>query len=177
VVDDLGKSAVNSTNSQQIVEPAARPSQMLVLAAKPAVDLIQAKVELAATPRSQSGTLTVSVFEGSGVGVKSNSMSFEQKAESIALESSSSPAIPVTADKLEFSGKLTTFLVVAPNGKTVEYQGGLINNHIVIVATSDESKNIARADTKLVLAAAITTLGRDVQIQLAQLDGVIIDLR
>ena len=177
VVDDLGKPAVTSANAQQNIEPSVRPLQSLALSTKPAIDSITAKLEVAATPRPQSGILAVTVVEGPGVGVKSNSVSFEQKADAISLESSSTPVTPVAADKLEFSGKLTTFVVGAPNGKTVEYQGGLVNNHIVIAATSDEAKNVARADTKLVLAPAVTTLGRGDQIQLAQLDGVIIDLR
>jgi hypothetical protein len=55
--------------------------------------------------------------------------------------------------------------------------GGMVNRRLVIVAPSSESKQLARSETNLVLAAAIMALGRTTPIMLAQLDGVVIDLR
>jgi hypothetical protein len=130
--------------------------------------------------QAQSGILAVTFVDGSGGGAKTNSISYEQKADMISLENSATPAnltAPIASDKISFSGKLTTFLVGTPNGEMVEYHGGLVNNHIVIVATSNEAKAIAKLDTKLVLAAAVTTLGRGDYIALSQLDGFIIDIR
>ncbi len=112
-----------------------------------------------------------------GTGIRSSGLSYEQKADMISLENSAVPVIPAATDKLEFSRKLSTFLVSTANGNVVAFEGGMINNHIVIVAPSNEAKAVAREDTKLVLAAAVTSLGREVRVDLAQLDGVIIDLR
>jgi filamentous hemagglutinin family protein len=127
---------------------------------------------------SQSGTLAVTFVEGAGP--TATSINFEQKADMIALESPSVPVsqvTPVANDKTTFFGKLMTFIVVAPTGEAVEFQGGLVNNHIVIVAPSDQAKNVARDETKLVLASAMANLGKNDKLVLAQLAGVIIDLR
>jgi hypothetical protein len=76
-----------------------------------------------------------------------------------------------------FNDKLTTFMVAHTNGQMVEFQGGLINKRLIIVAPSSAAKQIARADMNMVLAAAITSLGAENRVVLANLDGVVIDLR
>ncbi len=126
---------------------------------------------------NQSGLLAVTFFEGSGGGTRSRSISFEQKADLISLESSDAQAPLAGDEQLSFSGKLMPFLVAAPNGEMVEYQGGIVNKHILIVASSNEAKLMARENIKVVLASAVTMLGKGDVIVLAQLDGVIIDLR
>jgi hypothetical protein len=126
---------------------------------------------------NQSGLLAVTFFEGSSGGTRSRSISFEQKADLISLESSDAQAPLAGDEQLSFSGKLMPFLVAAPNGEMVEYQGGIVNKHILIVASSNEAKLMARENIKVVLASAVTMLGKGDVIVLAQLDGVIIDLR
>ncbi len=53
----------------------------------------------------------------------------------------------------------------------------MINRLLVIVAPSQESMQLAKSETNMVLAAAIMALDRTTPIMLAQLEGVPIDLR
>jgi hypothetical protein len=59
----------------------------------------------------------------------------------------------------------------------VEFQGSLVNNRMVIAATSTVAKRVARSEMNLVLAAAITSLGKENRVMLASLTGVVLDLR
>ena len=59
----------------------------------------------------------------------------------------------------------------------VEFLGGMVNRRLVIVAPSDDSKQLAKAEMNLVLAAAVMALGRETPIMLAKLEGVVFDLR
>ena len=176
-VEDGARSITSAANTL-LPETVSKAVTQIGMASNGPIDVISKPTNIAA--QSQSGILAVTFVGGSGSGTKAASMSFEQKSDMISLENSSAPGVTVgavPAEQITFSGKLTTFLVEAPNGKMLEYQGGLVNNHIVIVAASDEAKNVARLDTKLVLAAAVTSLGKKDYIVLAELDGVIIDLR
>ena len=78
---------------------------------------------------------------------------------------------------MEFTDKLTTFMVAGANGEFVEFQGGMVNNRMFIMAPSVEAKRVAQYELNLVLAAAIISLGKEKRIMLAQLDGVVLDLR
>jgi hypothetical protein len=68
-------------------------------------------------------------------------------------------------------------MVANSNGTMVEFQGSLVNNRMVIVAPSAAAKLVAQTDMNTVLAAAVTSLGRETRVMLAQLDGVVLDLR
>jgi hypothetical protein len=48
---------------------------------------------------------------------------------------------------------------------------------MVIIAPSGEAKNLARSEMNLVLAAAVTSLGKETRVMLSQLEGVVLDLR
>lgn len=104
-------------------------------------------------------------------------VAFEQSSDVISLKTTATPVVPTVADKVVFNDKLTTFLIATTGGEMVEFQGGLFNNRMVIVAVSSAAKSVVRDETNLVLAAAVTSLGKDNRIVLAQIEGVIIDLR
>jgi hypothetical protein len=52
-----------------------------------------------------------------------------------------------------------------------------VNNRMVIAAPSAMAKRVARTEMNLVLAAAVTSLGKENRVILAKLDGVVLDLR
>ena len=81
------------------------------------------------------------------------------------------------SDKLVFSDKLVTFMVATPTGEMVEFECSLVNNRMVIAAPSAMAKRVARTEMSLVLAAAVTSLGKENRVILAKLDGVVLDLR
>ena len=101
----------------------------------------------------------------------------EQAADTGSLRTTNAPAGPPMSAKLVFSDKLTTFMVVAPNGEMVAFEGSLVNNRMVIVAPSIVAKRLARVEMNLVLAAAVTSLGKTNRVMLAELKGVLLDLR
>jgi hypothetical protein len=70
-----------------------------------------------------------------------------------------------------------TFWVVNDQGEVVSYQGAVIGKRLVILADTASAKRLARVDMQTVLAAAITTLGADQPISLAELESVVMDLR
>jgi hypothetical protein len=53
----------------------------------------------------------------------------------------------------------------------------MIGKRMVIIATDESAKSLARSEMQTVLAAAITTLGTTEVVSLAQLEGVVLDLR
>ena len=102
---------------------------------------------------------------------------FEQTEDAVSFKIAASPAVVIQAPKLKNNDKLTYFSVSLPTGEVVSYEGGLINNRLVIVATSTNAKRVARNDLKLVLSTAIHSLGRDNRVMLDKLKGVLLDLR
>ena len=68
-------------------------------------------------------------------------------------------------------------MVQSANGDMVEFQGSLVNKRLVIVATSSTARQVARTEMNTVLAAAITSLGAESRVMLANLNGVVLDLR
>jgi hypothetical protein len=68
-------------------------------------------------------------------------------------------------------------MVATKNGEFVAFEGGLVNNRIVIVANTNVAKQIAQSEINLVLAAAVTSLNKEGNLMLAQLEGVVLDLR
>ena len=90
----------------------------------------------------------------------------------------SSPDTPkLTATAIRFTGNFKTFIVNNDRGEMVAYQGAMIGKRDVILAATEASKNLARQEMQTVLAAAITTLSSTGSISLAQLEGVVLDLR
>jgi hypothetical protein len=81
------------------------------------------------------------------------------------------------SDKVVFRDKLVTFMVATSSGVMVEFEGSVVNNRMVIVAPSPIAKRIARTEMSLVLAAAVTSLGKERRVMLANLTGVVLDLR
>jgi filamentous hemagglutinin family protein len=128
-----------------------------------------------APPRA--GVLAVTILQGGEGNTTLASVAFEQNQTTTSIEASAPPSVLFKAAKVEFTDKLTTFMVAAPNGEMVEFQGGMVNNRMVIMAPSVEAKQVAQSELNLVLAAAVISLGKESRVMLAQLDGVVLDLR
>ena len=124
------------------------------------------------------GVLAITILHSAQANPTSAGIAFEQSADTISLKTAAAPpvAAPMT-DKVVFADKLTTFMVSTPEGEMVEFQGSLVNNRMVIAATSTVAKRVARSEMNLVLAAAITSLGKENRVMLASLTGVVLDLR
>ena len=124
------------------------------------------------------GVLAITILHSAQANPTSAGIAFEQSADTISLKTAAAPpvAAPMT-DKVVFADKLTTFMVSTPEGEMVEFQGSLVNNRMVIAATSAVAKRVARSEMNLVLAAAITSLGKENRVMLASLTGVVLDLR
>ena len=133
-----------------------------------------------ATTTQSTGVLPITVLDG-GIANRATvaGVAFEQGPNSITLRSLDTPPAINTprADMLAFNDKLTTFMVTSSVGELVEFQGSLIGNRLIIIASNNSARQVARAEMKLVLAAAITTLGREQRVMLAGLQGVVFDLR
>jgi hypothetical protein len=128
-----------------------------------------------ATP--STGVLAVTILQNATSKPVSTGIAFEQDENTISLKVTAAPATLAISEKVVFSDKLTTFLVATSDGEMVEFQGSLVNNRMVIVAPSDTSKKIARTEMNLVIAAAVTSLGKDTRVMLANLESVVLDLR
>ncbi len=126
---------------------------------------------------ARSGVLAVTILQGGEGNTTLASVAFEQNQTTTSIEASAPPSVLFKAAKVEFTDKLTTFMVAAANGEMVEFQGGTVNNRMFIMAPSVEAKRVAQYELNLVLAAAIISLGKENRIMLAQLDGVVLDLR
>ena len=126
---------------------------------------------------ARTGVLAITVLSGTDARPDTTGVAFEQDANGVSLRLTSAPSVLPVFDKLIFNDKMTTFMVAQADGQMVEFQGGLINKRLVIVAPSSAAKQIARTEMSIVLAAAITTLGTENRVVLANLDGVVIDLR
>jgi hypothetical protein len=141
---------------------------------------IPAPVATLSTASPSSGVLPITVLDGGLTNrATASGVAYEQGANSITLRSLDTPPTITTprADLLAFNDKLTTFMVTSNVGELVEFQGSLIGNRLMIIAPTNSARQVARSEMKLVLAAAITTLGRDQRVMLADLQGVVFDLR
>jgi filamentous hemagglutinin family protein len=130
-----------------------------------------------ADTQARAGVLPVTVLSSANARPNTTGLAFEQDDNGVSLHVTAAPPTPPVSAKLVFNDKLTTFMVAQDNGKMVEFQGGLINKRLVIVAPSAAAKQIARSEMNMVLAAAITSLGAENRVVLANLSGVVIDLR
>jgi len=105
-------------------------------------------------------------------------MTYSEQPNDIRIQMTTSPDVPkLTATAVRFTGNFKTFIVNNDRGEMVPYQGAMIGKRIVILAETEASKNLARQEMQTVLAAAITTLGSTGSISLAQVEGVVLDLR
>ena len=123
-----------------------------------------------------AGLLNITVLRPDGLS-SAAAVAFDQNAETISLRQALTPLQKPAQDKVVFSAKMTEFMVENQQGKLVEFLGGMVNKRMVIVAPSAESKQLAQAQMNIVLAGAIMALGKNSPILLAQLDGVVLDLR
>jgi filamentous hemagglutinin family protein len=129
------------------------------------------------TPAARTGLLAITILHSTEAKPTTAGVAFEQDADTVSLRVTAAPAVTPLADKVVFTDKLTTFLVATPNGEMVAFEGTLVNNRMVIVAPSVAAKRVARTEMSLVLAAAVTSLGKERRVMLANLTGVVLDLR
>ena len=152
------------------------PSQLSVMSARQ-LEALPSPVS-PSNSSSSTGLLSVTILHSPESKVAAPvGIAFEQNANSISLTSTSAPVQPISSDGVTFSGKLTTFMVATKNGELVAFEGGLVNNRMVIVASTNVAKQIAQSEINLVLAAAVTSLNKEGNLMLAQLEGVVLDLR
>jgi hypothetical protein len=126
---------------------------------------------------ASTGVLPITILNNAQTKPVTAGVAFEQEADTVSLRTTNAPAVPPMSAKLVFSDKLTTFMVAAPNGEMVAFEGSLLNNRMIIVAPSIVAKRLARVEMNLVLAAAVTSLGKTNRVMLAELKGVLLDLR
>ena len=126
---------------------------------------------------ARSGVLAITILNSTEAKPVTAGVAFEQDADTVSLRYTSAPSVPPISDKVVFSDKLITFMVATPAGEMVEFEGNLVNNRMVIVAPSVAAKRVARTEMNLVLAAAVTSLGKERRVMLANLTGVLLDLR
>ncbi len=127
---------------------------------------------------TRTGVLAITILNSTETKPTTAGIAFEQDADTVSLRFTSAPAsVPPMSDKVVFSDKLVTFMVATPSGVMVEFEGSVVNNRMVIVAPSAAAKRVARSEMSLVLAAAVTSLGKENRVILAKLDGVLLDLR
>jgi len=170
---------------EQPVAAAAPSAPAVAMAAPTAVATPTAVASPSSTPQvnpistasaSVSGVLPVSVL---GDARMSNlGMAYEEQPNDIRIQMTTSPeASKLVATAIRFTGNFKTFIVNNDRGEMVPYQGAMIGKRIVILAETEASKNLARQEMQTVLAAAITTLGATQSVSLAQVEGVVLDLR
>jgi hypothetical protein len=126
---------------------------------------------------ARTGVLVVTILQGGDEKSTLTSVAFEQTETTTSIESAAQPSTLFTSEKVVFTDRLTTFLVAGSNKEMVEFQGGMANNRMVIVPSSVAARRVAQSEFNLVLAAAIISLGKESRVMLAQLDGVVLDLR
>ncbi len=136
-----------------------------------------ASVNTPAAAPAGTGVLAITILRGNSSQPTSAGVAFEQNADTVSLRATDAPPLPASSERLVFTDRLTTFMVANGNGTMVAFQGGLVNNRMVIVAPSVAAKQVAQTDMNTVLAAAVVSLGRETRVMLAQLDGVVFDLR
>ncbi|CAN1535534.1 FhaB Large exoproteins involved in heme utilization or adhesion [Burkholderiaceae bacterium] len=178
--------------STALVAPALPQAPVQASTSAPATASVQAPTASSEAPRpaltvssviapasapSGTGVLAITILRGNNAQPISAGVAFEQNADTVSLRAADAPPLPPSSERLVFNDRLTTFMVANSNGTMVEFQGSLVNNRMVIVAPSAAAKLVAQSDMNTVLAAAVTSLGRESRVMLAQLDGVVIDLR
>ena len=177
-------SASTSAVSATVAEPVAAPSPTttaptVVASVAPASESRAASNAMPvsqASTASHAGVLPVSVLGDTRV--SNLGMAYEEQPNDIRIQMTTSPDVPkLTATAIRFTGNFKTFIVNNDRGEMVPYQGAMIGKRIVILAETEASKNLARQEMQTVLAAAITTLGSSGSISLAQVEGVVLDLR
>jgi hypothetical protein len=126
---------------------------------------------------ARTGVLAVTILQGGDEKSTLTSIAFEQTETTTSIESAAQPSMLFKSEKVVFTDRLTTFLVAGSNREMVEFQGGMANNRMVIVPSSVAARRVAQSEFNLVLAAAIISLGKESRVMLAQLDGVVLDLR
>jgi filamentous hemagglutinin family protein len=131
-----------------------------------------------AESNARTGVLAITILSSAQARPTTAGIAFEQDADTVSLRLTSAPAaVPQMSDKVVFSDKLVTFMVATSSGVMVEFEGSVVNNRMVILAPSAMAKRVARTEMNLVLAAAVTSLGKENRVILAKLDGVVLDLR
>ena len=130
-----------------------------------------------ANSTARTGVLPVTILQSGNTKPANSGVAFEQTEDVVSLRITPPPAVVVQAPKLALSEKLTSFTVSLPTGEVVVYEGGLVNNRLVIVATSTHAKRVARNDLKLVLSTAINSLSKNNRVMLDKLKSVLLDLR
>ena len=125
----------------------------------------------------RNGVLAITILNGAEVKPTTAGIAFEQDANTVSLRFTAAPPVPPVSDTLVFNDKLTTFMVASINGDMVEFQGTVVNKRLIVVASTAAAKRVARNEMNMVLAAAITSLGTENRVVLANLDSVVIDLR
>jgi hypothetical protein len=171
--DDLLTSQRALAVTTQTSERAAPTRLVTRPESRSSADLIQTPP---ITRASASGVLPVAVIEDNRM--SNLGMTYEQQSSDIRIQLTTAPAItPPPPTMLRFSGNFKTFWVVNDQGEAVLYQGAVIGKRMVILADTASAKRLARVDMQTVLAAAITTLGADQPISLAELESVVMDLR
>jgi autotransporter-associated beta strand protein len=150
------------------------PEQTAVLTPRALQNLLFAP-NTESSPRT--GVLAITILNSTQAKPTTAGIAFEQDADTVSLRFTSAPSAPPMTDKVVFTDKLISFMVATPTGEMVEFEGTLVNNRMVIVAPSVAAKRVARTEMSLVLAAAVTSLGKERRIMLANLSGVLLDLR
>ena len=128
-------------------------------------------------PPSDTGLLPITFLNSTEAPPTSAAVAFEQDGQTVSFRTAATPLTRPLNDKVVFTNQLTEFSVADDEGKMVTFMGGMVNRRIMIVAPSNESKRLAKAEMNLVLAAAVMALGKTSPIMLAKLDGVVFDLR
>ena len=121
-------------------------------------------------------TLSVTVIENGGSASSSGSISIEGNSNGVTIRSADANA-PLTSDaEVMLSGERVTFLVSSAQGESVEFTGNFVNGRLVIVASSDQAKQMVSSEKQLVIGAALTAL-QPAATELAQMSGIVLDLR
>lgn len=157
--------------------PTTPPAPATASASVQATQTTPPQAIVTAEAPARTGVLAVTILNSTDTKPLSAGVAYEQVADTVSLRATAAPAVPPLSDKVVFTDKLTTFMVAATNGEMVEFQGSLVNNRMVIVAPSLVAKRVARSEMNLVLAAAVTSLGKVNRVMLANLEGVVLDLR
>ena len=146
--------------------------------AAPAAGAAQSSPSVTLTAAApQTGVLAITILSNAEPKPTTVGVAFEQDGNSVTLRTASAPPTPPASDKLTFNDKLTSFMVSSESGGLIEFKASLVNRRLVILAQSSAARQIARTEMNVVLAAAITSLGAENRVMLANLDGVVLDLR
>jgi hypothetical protein len=166
---------VATANTAMAAAPATAAEQTAALS--PRADQAM-RFPPSAESSSRTGVLAITILNSAQAKPATAGIAFEQDADTVSLRDTSAPvSVPHMSDKLVFNDKLVTFMVATPTGEMVAFEGSVVNNRMVIVAPSPAAKRVARSEMRLVLAAAVTSLGKENRVILAKLEGVVLDLR